>query len=406
MAEIEGFKGWRYNTGNELIKNIAINPDKNYPSQIPQVLNDKTDLSKSSFRAYWEVLKHEKFIIQDTEPGIYICKQTFGDFDNKQKVTRNSFICLVKLPSSNSNHIMMHENVIDRYVQEKLDFLTLNKIEESPLLGLYQDEAHIVETAIEDARKKLVYEFKDLEGTFTQLYNCTESSAIKIIKDFLVDQKIILADGHHRYNAALTAKDVFKGSHYQNASEYAMIMLTNMEAPGLTIKPIHRGISNLEGFDQEEVITKLQNFFNLRTFDHAEGLYHELKTKNKAFGLMFPKNLYLAELKDGLEKNIPWNFPEKIKSLSYTILHYYILEKGFGIEGKEQKNSKKIKYITIFDECRRFLETNDCQAVVLANPVTKNELKEVVESGYILPQKSTNFFPKALDRLVNRDWEN
>ena len=109
--------------------------------------------------------------------------------------------------------------------------------------------------------------------------------------------------------------------------------------------------------------------------------------KNKTFKLT---------LKSGLETGISWPFSNLIKELDLTVLHYYLLEKIWGIKGKDQSNSPNIVYDRNFTDCVTQVLEGESQMAIITNELSMEEIKKVCFSGYTLPQKSTYFYPKAI----------
>jgi uncharacterized protein (DUF1015 family) len=89
-----------------------------------------------------------------------------------------------------------------------------------------------------------------------------------------------------------------------------------------------------------------------------------------------------------------------IKKLDLTILHYYILEKIWGIPGKEQRSSFNIDYDRNFTDCVTRVNEGGSQMAIITNELTMDQVKQVCFSGYTLPQKSTYFYPKVICGLL------
>ncbi|MDQ2658586.1 MAG: DUF1015 domain-containing protein, partial [Bacteroidota bacterium] len=93
---------------------------------------------------------------------------------------------------------------------------------------------------------------------------------------------------------------------------------------------------------------------------------------------------------------LAWPFPDVVKKLDLTILHYFIIEKALGIPGKVQRQSEHIDYDRSYSDCMKKVISGEAQMAVITNEVSIDDVKEVCRSGYTLPQKSTYFYPKAI----------
>jgi uncharacterized protein (DUF1015 family) len=92
----------------------------------------------------------------------------------------------------------------------------------------------------------------------------------------------------------------------------------------------------------------------------------------------------------------PWNFPDVIKRLDLTAMHYFILEKGLGIPGKLQRSAPEITFDRSFSDCLTKVENGQAQLALITNGISMDEVKSVCYSGFTLPQKSTYFYPKVI----------
>jgi len=75
----------------------------------------------------------------------------------------------------------------------------------------------------------------------------------------MVDKKLIIADGHHRYETGAAYRNETDG---QQGSNRLPMTFFNMSSPGLTILPTHRVVSNLPGFDSGTLLERAAAFFD------------------------------------------------------------------------------------------------------------------------------------------------
>jgi len=91
-----------------------------------------------------------------------------------------------------------------------------------------------------------------------------------------------------------------------------------------------------------------------------------------------------------------WDFPNEIKELSPTVLHYFFIEKVLGIKGKDQRTSPNIHFERNFTECLTQVIQEKAQMALIMNEIKMETVEQVCQSGYTMPQKSTYFYPKAI----------
>jgi uncharacterized protein (DUF1015 family) len=112
--------------------------------------------------------------------------------------------------------------------------------------------------------------------------------------------------------------------------------------------------------------------------------------------LIFRENAYKIRLKPESLAKIKWNFPDVIKALDLTVMHYFIIEKALGIPGKEQRQSENIEFDRSFSDCLKRVIQGEAQLAIITNEVSIEDVKRVCASGYTMPQKSTYFYPKVI----------
>jgi uncharacterized protein (DUF1015 family) len=111
---------------------------------------------------------------------------------------------------------------------------------------------------------------------------------------------------------------------------------------------------------------------------------------------MFKDNAYKVRLKPESFSKLKWPFPEEVKSLDLTVMHYFIIEKILGIAGKNQRQSSHLDFDRSFSDCLKRVIQGEAQLAIITNEVSIEEVKQVCKSGYTMPQKSTYFYPKVI----------
>ena len=112
--------------------------------------------------------------------------------------------------------------------------------------------------------------------------------------------------------------------------------------------------------------------------------------------MLFNNSAFKIRLKPEVYQNLCWNFPEKIKELDLTVMHYFVIEKALGIPGKEHTTSENISFDRSFADCLIKVTTGEAQMAIIVNEITMEKVRDVCFSGYTLPQKSTYFYPKVI----------
>ena len=412
MAEIKYVRAWRYN--NDLAKNINDltsplfdvvsdkqrrvlyqNPYSSIHLSVPQG-NDPANLAKSLLQEW----KSKEVLLQDPIPGIYVYYQYFKLAGSAKEHCRKGFICHIRATDWEENIILRHENTIPKAVNDRTELLEKTMLHASPTHGLYTDHEFQLEKYMDEAMLSPIYETEDYQGVRDVLAVIHDAKVIRYFMDLMKEKTIILADGHHRYESSLILKNKLKKLNPNHTGEegynFHLMYLTNTENDDLRILPTHRLINKLANFNEEEIVKKLHEDFEVKLLEDADTVNEIIEGKKWAFGILFKEATYKVRLKPEAMTKLKWNFPEEIKALDLTVLHYFIIEKILGIAGKDQRGSDFITFDRSFSDCLTKVIKGEVQMAIITQEVSIEEVKKVCASGYTMPQKSTYFYPKVI----------
>ncbi len=416
MADIKPFRAWRYNPS------LAGNIDE-LTSPLFDVVSDKQRkaLYKHPYNSIYlsvpqqpdaankansllEEWKSKGIILQDKLPAIYVYYQYFKLAGSNKEFCRKGFIANIRAYNWSENVILRHENTIPSAVNDRIELLEKTELNVSPTHGLYTDTEHVLEHYMDEAILHPMYESEDYQGVKDVLAVIHDASIINKFVELIKGKKIILADGHHRYEGSLVYREKMTKSNPAHTGEegynFHLMYLTNTESDDIRILPTHRLIKGIEGFNEQEIIKKLDQHFIIKPIDDADTANEIIVGKPWAFALLFKENAYKVRLKPESLATMSWPFPDAVKKLDLTVMHYFIIEKVLGIPGKEQRQSDKIFFDRSFGDCLTKVIRDEAQMAIITNEVSIEEVKSVCASGYTMPQKSTYFYPKVICGFV------
>lgn len=412
MAEIKPLRAWRYNA--DLIKGIdkLVSPlfdvvsesqraalyEEEYNSIHLSVPRGEESISGASRRLIeW---KQKGIIKQDELPAIYVYYQYFTLPGSDRERIRKGFIANLRVYDWPEKVLLRHENTMPFSVNDRMEILDKTQLNVSPTHGLYTDPTHEIEKYLDEAMMDPLYETEDYQGVRDVFSVIHDVKIIKRIMEILEDKQIILADGHHRYEGSLLyQKERAKNNPNHTGREgynYHMMYFTNTESDDLRILPTHRMIKDLPDFSKEEFLTRLDQYFFIKTIEEAADVNEVILGKQWAFGLLIGDEAYKIRLKPEMIDTISWDFPRTIKELDLTVMHYFVFEKCLGIKGKDQRGSKNLIFEKNFAKCLQSVINKDTQCAIITKDISVETVKEVCYSGYTLPQKSTYFYPKVI----------
>ncbi|KYG74377.1 uncharacterized protein (DUF1015 family) [Roseivirga ehrenbergii] len=411
MARIKPFRAWRYNRElSNKIEDLASplfdvvskkqrealynNPYNSIHISVPRDIETQ--------KRTVEEWKAEGIINQDQIPGIYVYYQHFTLPGSRRTYIRKGFICFIEATDWNSvdSDVLRHENTMPHSVNDRIDILAQSQMNVSPTHGLYFDPEFSLEQYMDESMKNPIYDREDYQGVRDVLSVIHDFEVIKKFVAKLKDQQVILADGHHRYEGSLLYKQRMKAqnpNHTGNeAYNFHLMYLTNAEADDLRILPTHRLLSGLKNFNKEDLLNTLSEDFIIKPLDNPNDVNEIILGKKWAFGLLFGKEAVKVRLKPERITELKWNFPQVVKDLDLTVMHYFIIEKALGILGKDQRSSEHISFERNFSNCLEKTITGEVDFAIITQDISMEDVKNVCHSGYTLPQKSTYFYPKVI----------
>jgi uncharacterized protein (DUF1015 family) len=345
-----------------------------------------------------EVLKHDKL------PAIYVYYQLFRLAGSSKEYCRKGFICNIRAYDWHEDVILRHENTIPSAVNDRIELLEKTKLNVSPTHGLYTDENHLLEHYMDEAIAQPLYEAEDYQGVRDVLAVIHDVSVIRKFISVLKDKKVILADGHHRYESSLAYRKKMREANAthtdQEGYNFHLMYLTNTESDDLRILPTHRLVQGVANFNEENIIGKLKEFFIIKKLEDADTANEVIIGKKHSFVLLFKENAYTLRLQPEKISQLYWPFPDVVKNLDLTILHYFIIEKVLGIAGKEQRTSLHVTFDRSFSDCLAKVIRSEAQMAIITNEISIEDVKNVCASGFTMPQKSTYFYPKVICGFV------
>lgn len=386
-----------------------------------QYENDTTDENCHTRAARcFQTWQKEKVLTRDKAPSFYLTSVAFEE-EGEQK-ERFGLIGLVRLEPFEKGIILPHETTYSKVKTERLKLMEKTHANFSPIFSLYPDQTSLfseLKTFAESTAPD--QQFTDYGGKNHKIWRITENSMQKRIQEAMEKETIYIADGHHRYETALTYRDErakadpdFSNTHPAN---YLMMYLTSMADPGMVIRPAHRMVSGLSEKNMDEFEEKVQKDFILHSFPatspleiQTEKLFDELENqsgkhaiavitrKGPMLALLTPKEEAIARLRRELSPSLA--------DLDVSILTHLILMDTLGFDAKGLDDTAGITYTSLRHEAADMVLSGKRDMAFILNPTTISQVRKVSENREIMPRKSTYFYPKVITGLVINSLEN
>jgi uncharacterized protein (DUF1015 family) len=435
MAEILPFKGIRYNLDKVGDPALVVSPpydvisreeQENYynlhPYNVIRLVFGKdlpgdTEEENKYTRAarYFQEWMNQHILMQDEQPAIYLYRQDYRlSYEEKMK-SLLGFIALVHIDGTKNNTIYPHEHTMPATVADRLNVVKACKADLSPLFALYSDtENQIREILISEMQTPPLLSLKDLEGVQHQVWKIQDPEKIKAIQSKIKNKALIIADGHHRYEAAKLFRDYMWALDPHPSKfkpyNYVMMQLVAMEDEGLTIFPIHRLVRGINDFKEDLFLQQLEQFFHIDTFklDEKEKtakvsvILNQLRTdpepRHRFLVYSGQNKVYRLTLKDlkAYEQIADLTLPEVLRNLDVSILQTLILD--YMLKGKEKP--LEVSYTREEGKAMELVDSGQYQIAFLLSPTRVSQVVEVATLRRRMPPKSTYFYPKPLTGIV------
>ncbi len=415
MATIKPFRGWRYNP--EKFPNILdkLSPlfDVASQKQIQELYKVPYNsivlsLPKSHETAVNTLIqwKKDKILIQETFPAIYPYSQKFNLKNGDEFYTRKGFIAMVKmsLPYEPPS-ILLHEQTIPSSVEDRVNLLSKTLLNVSPTHGFYDDPTFELENVLQPFFKNPLMRYLDYQNVINKFNIIQQRKIIEKIQQFLKNQTIILADGHHRLASSQALRDHYlKQNPYLDPDHilhYHMMYLTNLRGSDVKILPTHRIFCSPRKLESQALLPKLKKFFNVLPIHDKNQIPKEIEGSRYCYGLINKEFQWILVLKPEFHniQKLLIDLPDAVKKLEYTLLHYYLIDKVLDLPYEKQANSPQLSYTkeleTVFESIQ-----DEQKLGIIVNEVQVDDMLKVCQSGALMPQKSTFFYPKVITGFV------
>ena len=362
-------------------------------------------------------------VAQDPQPAFYGYSQEYTVPGTSERRTRRGFIGAGKLEDYSAKVIFRHDTTLSGPKHDRLEMLRHTKTHTGQLFMLYSDAEERVDRILLEAEASAspVTELRDEYDVVHRLWIIAGPAQLAAIEEAMAGQKLVIADGHHRYETALNYRNESRtrsGEIVPDAPyERAMMTFVNTRGEGLTILPTHRVVSQLHDFDWPDVRRHLEPWFTGEEFPFAndaeqvaarDRFLAQLKQSRPQRGIgVYPaaaagkRAFYILKLRSGadLARLLP-NVSPLQRELDVVLLHEGILEPALGITPQSVVAEANLTYEREAGLAMDAVDQGTAQIAFLLNACDVEKVVKIATSGEVMPQKSTDFFPKLMSGIT------
>jgi uncharacterized protein (DUF1015 family) len=443
MARLYPFRALRYDTNRVNLHDVVTQPyDKISPEMqdayyaaspynlIRVILGRKLPTDTDAENVYTRAAatlsdwRSEGILREEAEPALYGYSQTYKVPGTEEVRERRGFIALGHLYDYADHVVYRHEQTFPKHKSDRLALFKATRAYCEQIYMLYSDPTFTAEQLIfggkDEATKPADLEVTDEYGVQHRVWKLTDPALIQQVLDAMADKKLIIADGHHRYETSTTymheraaelgiSETAAPGADANGLPapafpEAAMMMtFVNSEAPGITILPTHRVLFGLENFSGKDFAKRVADFFDIQEIPATDAAILQKRlaeTDGVAIVAATRDGNFLLKAKpEAIDAELAAISPRQ-RALDVVQLHKILIEKILGLDEATVRAGNNIRYLREAPEALAQVITGDADVAFLIKPVTLQQMTDISLNLEVMPQKSTDFYPKLLSGLA------
>ena len=427
MAHIEPFRALRYDPTRVSIPQVVTQPydkitpemqDAYYaasPNNLVRVILGKEHAGdhtgENRYTRAAESFQHwrrEGIFLQDAEPSLYLYVQRFTVPGGTTERERRGFIALGKIEDYSKGIIFRHEKTLAKPKADRLELLRATKAHFGQLFMLYSDPAAEIEGLLAPEGDPDL-ETLDEYGVSHRVWKFSDPGLVSAVQEKMRDKNLVIADGHHRYETALNYRNerrVAGGSGAVAPYDLVMMTLVNMDSPGMVILPTHRVVHGLPSFSSSAFREGASAYFSVEEVDasvdaaRASVILREAGRIGTALLAVTADRVFLLDRAKSVPSAVFAGWSLRQQALDVVQLHKCLLEGVLGISEEAVREQRNVRYIRDIGEAMSQARSGSANVTFLMNPARMTQVRDIAFAGEVMPQKSTDFYPKLLTGLT------
>lgn len=366
--------------------------------------------------------RRQGIFLQDTEPSLYLYAQRFTVPGSHTELERRGFIALGRIEDYSAGVVYRHEQTLSKPKADRLDLLRATRAHFGQIFMLYSDPAGEIEGLLSPTGNPDM-ETIDEYAVSHKVWKISDPSVIDLVRLRMRDKKLIIADGHHRYETAINYRNERRAQAAANPAatvprervagdaprtpeeapyELMMMTLVNMDSPGLVILPTHRVVHGLPSFDSHAFRDKTRAYFRVEEIDpgfdgaRATAILHDSGRSATALLAVTHNRAFILDNPKATDAAVFAGLSPRQQSLDVVQLHKALLEGVLGLSEESIRDQQNLSYIRDAGEAIARVRRGAANVAFLMNPAKMEQVRDIAFGGEVLPQKSTDFFPKLL----------
>ncbi len=434
MADIRSFRALRYNPQRVSPAQVVTQPydkvtsamQESYYAASPYNLvriilgrrepaDNTIDNVYTRAASYGRQWRAQGILQQDAAPSVYAYSQTFAA-PSGANFERRGFIALGRVEDYAAKVVFRHEQTLAKPKADRLDLLRATRVHYEQLFLLYEDSGEVDSLLSDGADSMPTIEVADEYRVLHRVWQISHPRLIASLQEEMRDKRLVIADGHHRYETAVTFRNECRVAaagepNLDAPHEFVMMTLVNMNDPGLLVLPTHRVVHSLDSFSLEAFRKASQEFFEIENVDpavdasRATDLLRERGKNGTALLAVAGSQTFLMHSPKPSGERFLSGLSPRQRSLDVVQLHKCVLEGLLGLSEESIRNQQNLSYVREAAEALARVRgeaagKKHADIAFLMNACPVHKVRDVAFAGEVMPQKSTDFYPKLLSGLT------
>ena len=352
-------------------------------------------------QAQWEA---DGVLMRDEEPSVYVTEETFEYGGETQ--TRRGFIAAVRLEEYDRGVIFPHEQTRGPWVEDRVRMMRATGSALSPMLVVFQDDIrHSVGGIMRAVTGGPPLETATMAGGYSlRLWQLKDPGTLEVLRGLMRDSAIFIADGHHRYEAALRFRSAIRAQREIESDEavnYRMMHIVSIDEPGLITRGYHRVIHGATPEELARLVGRIEEVCEVENVALTDGVGRARRPSDLlsvvgsrddgefVFGIHgLPGGFKIARMAS--VESVGLTGADALERSDYRRLHSEILDVVFGRERVDAAVDFEYEVENVIGR----VDSGEAQLGIVMRSIPMHEFVDIVTRGDRLPPKATNFYPK------------
>jgi uncharacterized protein (DUF1015 family) len=348
----------------------------------------------------------DNILTKDVSPAIYLSRQEFS-LEGK-KYVRTGIIAALRLYAYNENKVFPHEFTYKAPKADRLNMMRSVQKDLEPVFLIYSDsERKTLHFMQEVARTEPILEVTDSLQVKHTVWKISDIEKIKMLQADLALKTMVITDGHHRYESALVYRDEMRKKSVwidDSAFNFHLSYMVPVQEEGLVVLPTHRLLKNVKLTD--DVLLRLARFFELSVLkptvqtledylrNHVKQHTFCVYDGSRAFGLTLRNEQAVYDFVNA-------HVSKETKTFDVVILKDIIFKQILNTGPLNM--DENILYVRWTQDAIEKVNRGEASIAFLVNPISAKTVMEIAQQHELLPEKSTDFYPKMVSGLMMMD---